>query len=346
MQIDVLSLFPKYIEGPLQESMIKRAITNGLLHVSNIDIRHFSPRKDSRVDDRSFGGGPGMVLMAEPVASAIRSCRTPSSHVIYLTPQGNPLTPKRARELSTLPHLILVCGHYEGIDQRVLESDIDEEISIGDYVLTNGCLAALVLIDVVARFIPGVLGAEEGAEEDSFEKGIFDHPHYTQPRVFEGKEVPEVLLGGDHAKIAQWRRQRALERTKEIRPDLVAQTFFSPSQQKSEGFCLSQIVEPSFYFDEAIRFYEHILGIPPKKDAHTAVFSCKAYSLTLQRIASPISGISTMIALSVPSEIFPKAISWCRRTKGRVIQEPSVEGNSSFAILKDPDGRLIKLSST
>jgi tRNA (guanine37-N1)-methyltransferase len=221
MLIEVLSLFPAYIEGPLRESMLRRAIQNGLLSVSSIDIRSFSSRKDLRVDDRPCGGGPGMVMMAEPVVSAIRSRKKPDSRVVYLSPQGQKLTPDLAKRLAKVPHLILLCGHYEGIDQRAIDSDVDEEVSIGDYVLTNGCLAALVLIDVVARFIPGVLGHEEAALLDSFENGLFDHPHYTKPNVFEGREVPEVLLSGDHAKVDAWRKEQAFLKTLERRPDLI-----------------------------------------------------------------------------------------------------------------------------
>ncbi len=221
MEIEVLSLFPHYIEGPLKESILKRAIRNNLLQISTVDIRDFSSRKDRRVDDRPFGGGPGMVMMAEPVVAAIRATRRDYSRVIYLSPQGPLLTPKKAKELATVDHLILLCGHYEGIDQRAIESDVDEELSIGDYVLTNGCLAALVVIDVVARFIPGVLGNEEAAASDSFEAGLFDHPHYTKPVVFEGNHVPDVLRSGDHAKIDAWRKTQAFERTLRVRPDLI-----------------------------------------------------------------------------------------------------------------------------
>lgn len=162
-----------------------------------------------------------MVMMPQPLTSAIRSVKTENSHVVYLSPQGPLLTAAKCRELATIEHLIFVCGHYEGIDERVLQSDIDEEISIGDYVLTNGCLAAIVLVDTVIRFIPGVLGHEQAASEDSFEKGILDCPHYTRPEVFEGQKVPEVLLSGDHQKIAKWRHEKAWEKTKLVRPDLI-----------------------------------------------------------------------------------------------------------------------------
>jgi tRNA (guanine37-N1)-methyltransferase len=162
-----------------------------------------------------------MVLMPEPVESAIQSVKTAESHVVYLSPQGQVLTAAKCRQLAACPHLVLLCGHYEGIDQRVLDNEVDEEISIGDYVLTNGCLAAIVLVDALVRFVPGVLGHDSAADEDSFEQGILDCPHYTQPRNFGGQQVPEVLLSGDHKKIEEWRHQAALEKTRRVRPDLL-----------------------------------------------------------------------------------------------------------------------------
>jgi len=220
MKFDILSLFPGYFDGPFDESIIGQARKKGLIDINLVDIRRFADNRHNRVDDRPYGGGPGMVMMPQPVTQAIRSVKVPGSHVVYLSPQGTPLTAAKCRELASYPHLILLCGHYEGIDERALESDVDEEISIGDYVLTNGCLPAIVLVDAVVRFVPGVLGHESAAAEDSFEKGIFDCPHYTRPEVFEGKTVPEVLLSGNHKKIAEWRRERAEEKTRSKRPDL------------------------------------------------------------------------------------------------------------------------------
>lgn len=220
MDIDLLCLFPEFFKGPLDVSMIKRARDRGILKIDVIDIRQFSTERFRKVDDRPYGGGPGMVMMAEPVARAIRSCKRAESRTIYLSPQGAPLTAHKCRELAKYKHLILLSGHYEGIDQRVIESDVDEEISIGDYVLTNGSLASLVLLDAVARFVPGVLGDEEANLYDSFESGLLDWPHYTRPEEFEGKKVPAVLVSGDHAKIAGWRLKAAEEKTKKVRPDL------------------------------------------------------------------------------------------------------------------------------
>lgn len=220
MDIEILSLFPEYFSGPFDESILKRARQKGLLNIRHTQIRDFALDKHRKVDDRPYGGGPGMVLKPEPVSRAIRHVRRENSHVIYLSPQGKILTPVKCRELAKETHLILLCGHYEGIDERVLAKEVDEEISIGDYVLTNGALAAIVLVDAVSRFIPGVLGNEETANEESFEEGIFDCPHYTRPEVFEGERVPQVLLDGNHALIDAWRKERALAKTRTVRPDL------------------------------------------------------------------------------------------------------------------------------
>jgi len=220
MLIDILSLFPDYFSGPFDVSIIKRAKERGLINVRLTDIRDFAEGKHRKVDDRPFGGGPGMVLMPKPVVCAIHSVKGTGSHVIYLSPQGKLLTAQKCQELAKLPHLILVCGHYEGIDERIIEQEIDEEISIGDYVLTNGCLPSIVLVDAVARFIPGVLGHEEAAQKDSFQDGVFDGPHYTRPVEFKGMRVPEILKSGNHAEIEKWRRKKAIEKTKQVRPDL------------------------------------------------------------------------------------------------------------------------------
>lgn len=221
MQIEILSLFPDYFRGPFDVSMLKRASEMGHIEIRHTDIRKFAENKHGRVDDRPFGGGPGMVLCPGPVVRAIRSVRKPTSHVVYLSPQGALLTAAKAQKLASCEHLVLLCGHYEGVDERVIQSEIDEEISIGDYVLTCGCAAAIVLVDAMARFIPGVIGHPDAVQEDSFQEGIFDSPHYTRPEIFEGTEVPAVLLGGNHAEIRKWRRAQALNKTRRVRPDLL-----------------------------------------------------------------------------------------------------------------------------
>jgi tRNA (guanine37-N1)-methyltransferase len=228
MEISILSLFPEYFRGPFDVSMLKRAREAGHLEIRYVDIRDFAENKHARVDDRPFGGGPGMVLCPGPVVRAIRSVRKSSSRVVYLSPQGSLLTAAKSQELAKYEHLILLCGHYEGVDERVLEAEIDEEISIGDYVLTNGCAAAIVLIDAMARFIPGVIGHPDAVQEDSFQGGIFDSPHYTRPENFEGKEVPPVLLGGNHAEIRKWRKTQALNKTRRVRPDLLVGEHCEP----------------------------------------------------------------------------------------------------------------------
>ena len=225
MEIEILSLFPDYFRGPFDVSMLKRAREAGHLEIRHTDIRDFAENKNRRVDDRPFGGGPGMVLCPGPVAKAIRSARKPGSRVVYLSPQGPLLNAAKCQELAKVDHLVLLCGHYEGVDERVLLSEVDEEISIGDYVLTNGCAAAIVVIDAVARFIPGVIGHPDAVWEDSFQEGIFDAPHYTRPEVFEGIEVPQVLREGNHAEIRKWRKSEAMKKTCRVRPDLVKGVF-------------------------------------------------------------------------------------------------------------------------
>lgn len=220
MHIDILSLYPDFFEGPLGEGILKRAIDALILTISPVDIRLFSKDKHKKVDDRPFGGGPGMVLTPQPTLDAIRSRKKKNSHLIYLSPQGKLLTAERCQELAQEEHLILLCGHYEGIDERIIEKEELEEISIGDYILTSGCLPALVLADAVARFLPGVLGDPTSAYEDSFQKIIFDGPNYTRPEIFEEMRVPSILLGGNHEKIAKWRWEKGLEKTQKMRPDL------------------------------------------------------------------------------------------------------------------------------
>lgn len=229
MRIDILSLFPDYFRGPFDVSIVKRALQKGLIQIRQINIRDFSESKHRRVDDRPFGGGPGMVMSPQPTVSAIRSVKEEGSHVIYLSPQGSTLNAAKSRELAKKDHLILLCGHYEGVDERVLIKEVHEEISIGDYVLTNGCVAAIVLIDAMIRFIPGVIGNPEAAEQDSFEQGgIFDAPQFTRPEVFEGMEVPQVLRQGHHEKIEEWRYAEAVKKTARVRPELVKEIIREP----------------------------------------------------------------------------------------------------------------------
>ncbi len=234
MKFDILTLFPNMFRSPLQESILGKAIEKGLLQVRTINIRDFAEDKHKVVDDAPYGGGQGMVLKAEPIARAIEWAKSqdPSGWTIYLTPQGKVFNQKMAQELSRRSYLILLCGRYEGIDERVKELFVDEEISIGDYVLTGGELAAMVLVDAISRLLPGVLGSDRSAQEDSFIQSLLEYPQYTRPSVFRGKEVPKVLLSGDHAAIARWRRMEALRRTWIRRPDLLEKANLSEGDRK------------------------------------------------------------------------------------------------------------------
>jgi tRNA (guanine37-N1)-methyltransferase len=221
LTIDVLTLFPRMLDGFLAESILGKGIAAGRLEVKVHDLRAWAMDKHKTADDRPFGGGAGMVMKPEPVFAAIEQLQTPGCRRIYLTPDGTPLSPDIARALAHEKHLILLSGHYEGIDQRIRDRSIDQEISIGDYVLTNGTLAAAVVIDVLARFIPGVLGEEKSLTHESFTSKLLDFPQYTRPAEFRGMSVPEVLLSGNHAEIEKWRSARQLEKTRQVRPDLL-----------------------------------------------------------------------------------------------------------------------------
>ena len=220
MRIDILTLFPEMFAGPLSESMIKRARERDLVDVRIHNIREFAHDKHRSADDRPFGGGPGMVLKPEPIFECFEAAVPEGTHLIYMTPQGRPLTHTKVEALAARDSFALLCGHYEGVDERVREALVDEELSIGDYVLTGGELPAMVLVDAVVRLLPGVLGDEESARQESFSEGRLDCPHYTRPEEFRGMRVPEVLLSGNHGEIARWRREQAEARTRERRPDL------------------------------------------------------------------------------------------------------------------------------
>lgn len=224
MKIDILTLFPEMFNGPFDCSILKRARDRGLIDIEMINIREFSPNRHHTVDDTPYGGGAGMVMAPDAIFGAadwIRSRRGGTGRFIYLSPAGKPLAQEKVRELAREEHLVLLCGHYEGIDERVREALVSDEISIGDYVLTGGELPAMVLVDVVSRLIPGVLGEAGSAVEESFSDGLLEYPHYTRPRTFRGLEVPEVLLNGHHEQIRLWRRRQSLLRTLELRPDLL-----------------------------------------------------------------------------------------------------------------------------
>jgi tRNA (guanine37-N1)-methyltransferase len=221
MRIDILTLFPEICRAPLNESMMKRAQSSGALDLRIHNLRDWTTDKHRMADDSPFGGGQGMVMKPEPIFACGRVAANGGVAGVLMTPQGRPFTQRLATELSLGTHLIIICGHYEGIDHRVTEHLVDVEISIGDYVLTNGAIAAVVVVDAVARLLPGVLGHEQSAADDSFSHGLLEAPQYTRPAEFRGWKIPEILLSGDHAQIAAWRRQQAFLRTKQNRPDLL-----------------------------------------------------------------------------------------------------------------------------
>lgn len=220
MQIDILTLFPAMGEGLLSESMLRIAQEKGAADIRLRNLRDWAPGKHRVTDESPYGGGAGMVLKVEPIAMALEELRQPASRVILLSAQGRRFDQAAAKRLAGEKHLIMISGHYEGIDQRVAEHLVDEEISLGDYILTNGTLAALVVTDAVVRLLPGVLGDEQSAADESFSHGLLEYPHYTRPAEFRGWKVPDILLSGNHAAIEAWRREQARERTRERRPDL------------------------------------------------------------------------------------------------------------------------------
>jgi len=222
MQIDIITLFPGMLSGFISESMMGRAQEKGLLEVQVHDLREWGQGKWQITDDRPFGGGAGMLLKPEPLSAAIDSVKKEKSLTIYLSPDGESFNHEMAVEFSKEEHLVLVSGHYEGIDQRIRDSRIDREVSVGDFVLTNGTLPAAILIDATVRQIPGVLGTEKSLTQDSFHRNVLGFPQYTRPVEFEGMRVPEVLLSGNHREIERWRQEQALEKTRERRPDLLS----------------------------------------------------------------------------------------------------------------------------
>ncbi|MCQ2457547.1 MAG: tRNA (guanosine(37)-N1)-methyltransferase TrmD [Clostridia bacterium] len=234
MKISILTIFPEMFDSVFSSSILGRAREQGLIEIELIDIRPFSQCKHKNTDDYPFGGGAGMVMTAQPIMDAMASVTGDgfTGRRIYMGPRGRTLTTAMARELAKEDRLVLLCGHYEGVDQRALDTCVDEEISIGDYILTGGELAAMVLTDCVARFIPGVLGSAESPEEESFSDGLLEYPQYTRPRELNGMAVPEVLLNGDHAKIRAWRRKESLKATMRFRPDLLEKAVLDKKDLK------------------------------------------------------------------------------------------------------------------
>jgi tRNA (guanine37-N1)-methyltransferase len=221
VKIDILTLFPDICRAPLGESIMKRAQKNGIVDLRIHNLRDWTTDKHHVVDDAPFGGGQGMVMKPEPIFAAVEDLRNQASRVVLMSPAGDRFDQQMATQLSQEPHIIVVCGHYEGVDHRVIEHLVDLEISIGDYILTNGAIAAVVLVDAIVRLLPGALGHEQSAVDDSFNHGLLEAPQYTRPAEFRDWKVPEVLLSGNHAEIAKWRKEQAMKRTREKRPDLL-----------------------------------------------------------------------------------------------------------------------------
>ena len=223
MHIDIITIFPDIFFGPFSDSIIARAIEKGLVDINTIDLRDYTDDKRRTIDDKPYGGGPGMLMKADPVFRAVEEIRRADSLVVLLTPQGKVFHQSIAEDLVVKEHLILICGHYEGIDERVRTELVDLEISIGDYILTSGNIPAMAVVDTVVRLIPGVLGSAESSETESFSDGMLEYPQYTRPVDYKGMKVPEVLLSGNHQEIAKWRQQEALKRTRKRRPELLKQ---------------------------------------------------------------------------------------------------------------------------
>lgn len=234
MKIDILTLFPEFFTTFKNTSMIKRGIENNFIDINPINIRDFSIDKHKKVDDYPYGGGPGMVMTPQPIYDAYKSIERLSEDVpcIYLSPQGEVFNQDMAMEISRHPQIIFLCGHYEGVDQRVIDKIVTHEISIGDYVLTGGELPAMVMIDCIARLIPGILGNKHSAQEDSISSGLLEFPQYTRPYKFLGKEVPDILLSGNHEKIEQWRKTKSLVKTRKRRPDLFDKYILNNEEKK------------------------------------------------------------------------------------------------------------------
>ena len=235
MKIDVLTIYPGMFPGPLDESIVKRAQESGKLQLRFIDLRDYTHDRHRTVDDRPFGGGPGMLMKPEPLFEAIENLRESNTRIILTSPAGRQFKQEIAKQMSNEEHLILVCGSFEGFDERVREHLANDEISIGDYVLTNGALPAMVIIDAITRLLPGVLGDDESSQDESFSEGLLEYPQYTRPAEFKGMKVPEVLQSGDHAAIKKWRSEKARIRTEQRRPDLLKNKNLNENKSNESG---------------------------------------------------------------------------------------------------------------
>ena len=220
MKIDILTLFPEIFPGPLGSSIIGRAVKNGIVEINAIDLRNYAHDKHASVDDKPYGGGPGMLMRADVLFEALSDLKKEGTVVVLTSPRGEQFSQKCAEKMAAIDHLLILCGHYEGVDERVIERFVDWELSLGDFVMTSGNIAAMAMVDAAVRLLPGVLGKDESSADESFSNGLLEYPQYTRPAEIEGMKVPEILLSGDHAKIAEWRLSKSLQITAERRPDL------------------------------------------------------------------------------------------------------------------------------
>jgi tRNA (guanine37-N1)-methyltransferase len=344
MHVDLISLFPEYFEGPLGLSIMGRATRSGLLSVDVHQLREYSRDHHRRVDDRALGGGPGMVIMAQPLKDALQSLRKEGSHVVYMSPQGKTLNAQIARKLASYSHLIFVCGHYEGIDQRIIDREIDEEISIGDYVLTSGCLPALVTLDTLIRYIPGVLGDAQSSEQDSFEGPLLDHPHYTLPREFEGAQVPEVLLGGNHQDVDRWRQGQQMEATWTKRADLLAHWWKSEGQKEGEkSTSFKGIILPTRYLNLYAKRLGKQMRLPwiSKSDTMGALLLEHAEIILWQAGQADEISCHVHFQIDLPEEGFKLCVPAAREWQ-KACGEVTVEWHQSQILIQDPLGwRLV-----
>lgn len=309
VRIDILTLFPGYFESPLKESMIKRALDKQLVSIKVHGLREFAEDKHHRVDDRPFGGGAGMVLKPEPLVKGIRQLKKEETHVILLSARGKLIHAKRCRALAKKRHLLFVTGHYEGVDERVLK-EVDEEISIGDFILTNGAPAAMLLLDSIVRLIPGVLGNELGSVHESFEQGLLEHAQYTRPACFEGEEVPAVLRNGDAAKIKAWQLEDAIEKTRKNREDLLL------SYQDCEGDFLLILEVQKLAL--SIKFYKAIGFVLEKQEETKAFLRLESMGIVLV-LGRGVRERTSMYRLSLDTALFLRAKAHLVKTEGLLL---------------------------
>ena len=231
MKIDILTLFPEIFPGPLGSSIIGRAVKNGIVEINAIDLRNYAHDKHASVDDKPYGGGPGMLMRADVLFEALSDLKKDGTVVVLTSPRGEQFTQSAAAKMASIDHLLILCGHYEGVDERVIERFVDWELSLGDFVMTSGNIAAMAMVDAAVRLLPGVLGKDESSADESFSNGLLEYPQYTRPAEIDGMKVPEILLSGDHAKIAGWRTGKSLQITAQRRPDLYEKYMKSISQE-------------------------------------------------------------------------------------------------------------------